>query len=94
MRRTKKNYYSNLNGKNITDSKRFWKTVNLFVSDKVLSTERITLIENDKVINSDNETANVMNTFFSNIVFNLNVPEYHGCEGISENISDSISERY
>ena len=81
-------------GKTLLIAKGFGKQFNLFVSDKVLSTERITLIENDKVINSDNETANVMNTFFSNIVFNLNVPEYHGCEGISENISDSISERY
>ena len=31
-----------------------------------------------------------MNTFFSNIVISLNVPAYHGCEGISGNISDYI----
>ena len=61
-----------------------------FLSDKVLSTEKITFIEKYKIINNDNEIANVMNAFFSNIVINLNVPEYHGCEGISGNISDPI----
>ena len=39
-----------------------------FLSDKDLSIERITLIENDKIINNDNMTANIMNTFFSDIV--------------------------
>ena len=28
--------------------------------------------------------------FFSNIAINLNVPEQHGCESISQNISDPI----
>ena len=31
-----------------------------------------------------------MNTFFSNIAINLNVPEYDDCEGISGNSSDPI----
>ena len=33
-----------------------------FFSDKVLSTERQTLIENDKIINNNRETANIINT--------------------------------
>ena len=92
-RRIKKSYYSNLNEKNITDNKQFCKTITPFLSDKVLPTERITLIENDKIVNNDNETDNIMNTFFSNIsntVINLNVPEHHEYEGISRNISDPI----
>ena len=60
----KKNYYSNLNEKNITDSKNFWKTVTPFLSDKVLSTKKITLTENDKIIKNDSEIASIMNTFF------------------------------
>ena len=89
LRRIKKNYY-NLNEESITDNRNFWKTVTPFLSGKVSSTERITLIENDKNINNHNETANIINTFFSNIVINLNVPECHDCEGISRNISDPI----
>ena len=34
-----------------------------FLSDKVLSNARITLIENDKIINNDIDTVNIMNTF-------------------------------
>ena len=47
-------------------------------------------MENDKIINNDSQTANKINTFFSSIVINLNVPEYQDCEGISGNISDPI----
>ena len=50
-----------------------------------LSTEKITLIENDEIINNDSETSNVMNTFFSKIVANLDFLEYHDCEDISGN---------
>ena len=79
-------YYRNINEKNINDNKNFWKTVTPFLSDKILSIERINLAENDKIINN----ANIMNTFFSNIAINLNVPECHKYEGISSNISDPI----
>ena len=44
LRKIKKNYYSNLTEKNITDNKKFWKMIPPFLSDKFLSTERITLI--------------------------------------------------
>ena len=57
-----------------------------FLSDKILSIERITLVENNKIINN----ANIKNTFFSNIAINLNVPECHKYEGISSIISDPI----
>ena len=71
----------------LIDNKKFWKTVTPFLPDKVLSTERITLIKNDKVINNDNE---IVNAFFLYIVINLNVSEYHDCEGISRNNSGQI----
>ena len=35
--------------------------------DKILSTGGTTLIENDKIVNKGSETANMINTFFSNI---------------------------
>ena len=39
-----------------------------FLSDKVLSTERIILTENDNIISNDNKATNIMNTFFCNTV--------------------------
>ena len=35
-----------------------------FVSDKVTSTQKITLIDNDKIVKNDDDTARVLNTFF------------------------------
>ena len=60
------------------------------MSDKVLSTKRITLMRNDKTVNNGNETANLMNTFFFNILISLSIPKCHDCKGISGNISDPV----
>ena len=90
LRKTKKNYYSNLNEKKITDNKTFWKTVKPFLSDKTPSDEKITLIEKDKIIKTDTKTANVFNTFFSTIISNLNIPEYPVSDLISNDINDPV----
>ena len=90
VKKNKKGLLQQLNEKNITDNKKFWKKATTFHSNKVLSTDRTNLIENNKTINDANETANIMYIFFSNIVINLNNFEYHDCGDISENISDSI----
>ena len=90
LRKTKENYYNNLNEKKITDNKTFWKTVKPFLSDKTPSDEKITLIEKDKIIKTDSKTANVLNTFFSTIISNLNIPEYPVSDPIFNYINDSI----
>ena len=36
LRKSKKNYFANLDKKNITDNKRFWKTVKPFLSKKFI----------------------------------------------------------
>ena len=41
-----------------------------------MSTERITLIDNGEVVPSEQDTAQALNTFFSNVVTNLKVSEY------------------
>ena len=41
-RTIKRESYSNLNGKNISDNKKaFWKSVKSFLSEKIVSTEKI-----------------------------------------------------
>ena len=75
LKKIKSEYYSNLNEKDGTDNKMFWKTVKLFFSDEVTSSEKITLIEENEIIGNDSDTARVFNTFFSNIVSNLKIPQ-------------------
>ena len=75
-KKDEKDCYGNSDIKKVTDNKTFWKTVKPFLSDKIVSTERITLIDNGEVVATEQDTANVLNTFFSNIVTNLKIPEY------------------
>ena len=47
-RNAKRNYYKNLDPKDITDSKKFWATIKPLFSNKIKPTEYITLEENGK----------------------------------------------
>ena len=63
LRKTKKGYYWNLNEKDVIDNKRFSKLKSL-LSDKVKSSEKIALINEDKIITNDDENAKNLNSFF------------------------------
>ena len=90
LRKAKTQYYRNLNEKHFTDNKTFWKIVKPFLSNKITSKEKITLIEKNEIVSNDESTAQVLNTFFSNVVGSLNIPEYFTNNPISYNISDPI----
>ena len=49
---------------------KFWATVQQFFSNKIKSTECITLVENDKIKSNDKKVAMIFNEFFVNIVSN------------------------
>ena len=90
VRKSKKLYYSNLDENNVTHNKTFWKTIKPFWSDKIVSREKITLIEEDEIVESDSNTAQILNTFFSNVVSNLNIAKYANSDPISDNINDPV----
>ena len=48
LRGAKKNYYGNLNEKDVIDNKKFWKTVKPLFSDKLKFSEKITLVHKTK----------------------------------------------
>ena len=74
LRKTKTQHYSNLDEKNVTDNKAFWKKVKPFLSDRIMYKGKITLIEEDEIVSNDEETTQVLNTFFSNVLVSLNIP--------------------
>ena len=53
------------------------------------SSEKITLLEGEEIINEHGENAEILNTFFSNAVKNLQIPEYQEAEPLA-NISHPI----
>ena len=45
------------------DNKKFWGVVKPLLSNKVVFNERITLVEDDKIIENDKNTASILNSF-------------------------------
>ena len=90
LRKSKKDYFDNLNEKTITDNKRFWKTVKPFLSKKIHLSERINLTEdkNNSLLTNCEEVAEELNNFFANAVKNLNISNYENCDSLAENIDD------
>ena len=72
-KKERKKYYSRLNTKDITDSKKSWKTVKPLMSDKCNVSNKINLVENDNIVSDDYEIAETFKIFFENAVKNLNV---------------------
>ena len=87
FKKSKKDFFSKLNEKQITNNKRFWKTVKPFLSNKVQSSERTNLTdENDSLVTCCGKVAKELNSFFSSVVKNLNISSYEGCDSLSDNI--------
>ena len=78
LRKVKKSFYRNLNPSIICDNKKFWKTVKPLFSAKVTTSQNITLIENNVIVDDDKHVSEIFNDFFSNVVTNLNIENITG----------------
>ena len=87
LRKTKKDYYANLNVKDIVDNKQFWRTVKPLFSGKTKSNEKITLVEDETVTTQDEKNAELLNLFFSSAVKNLKIPEFGDTNPLAERLS-------
>ena len=54
------------------------------------SSEKLTFIEGEEIINEDGENAEILDAFFSNAVKNLKIPEYQETDFLVNNISHPI----
>ena len=94
------NFYANLNEKDLTDNKKFWRTVKPLLLDKIKLSEKIILVEQRETLDTDvnidddivNEVkiAEIFNRFFSNAVIDLKIPDFHGAVLLADNISHPI----
>ena len=74
LKKVKTSYFEKLKPSNICDNKKFWKTVKPLFSEKAMSTDKITLIENNVIVSEDQKVAEkeltTTNTFLlTNISF-------------------------
>ena len=89
IRQAKENFFSKLNTSDVTDNKSFWRKLKPFLTDKVKTKSKITLIEKrfkenstecfKEIISGDKKVADVFNDFFINIVSNLKIETDHNC---------------
>ena len=83
IKKTKNEFYNKLNVKYITENKLFWKTAKLSFTDTTLKDERITFVENNKVVSDESEFVEIFSKYFGNIVQNL------GVDGLTNDSSDN-----
>ena len=83
LRKSKSEYFGNLNEKKSAITKHSGKPVSLFF-------QKITLLEEEEIIIGGDNTAKVLNTFFSNIVSNIKIEEYSNCDPLANNIRDPV----
>ena len=90
LRKSKREFFGSLNETHLCDNKKFWGVVKPLLSSKVVYNERITLVEDDKIIENDKNTASILNEFFSNVITTLGIPQYNETEPVSHNIGDPL----
>ena len=71
--KTKKSFYKNLDEKQVSHNKVFWKKVKPSHCDKGVNSSKITLVEKNSIIVNEKKIANIMNNYFINITKTLSL---------------------
>ena len=91
LKRSKKDFYNNLNVKKVTDNKHFWKTIEPNFTDKNLKDEKIVLVEDDKVITGETDLAKIFKDHFKPVVNAIkNFSKRPSILKIKENTNSSV----
>ena len=53
-----KNYYANLNEKDLTDNKQLWSTIKTLLSDKIKLSKKIARVEQRETLDTDGNIGN------------------------------------
>ena len=88
LQRSSKDYFENLNEKNITDKQTFLENRQTLLVKKTHLSEAINLTEeeNNSLLTNCEEVAKELNNFFANAIKKLNIPKYGNWDSLAENI--------
>ena len=90
LRKTKSDYYRNLDLGDLTDNRKFWKIVKPVFSNEVRTTSSITLIEDGNMITEDLKIAEIFNHYFTNITESLGISEDQTLLSPTNGINDPV----
>ena len=90
IRNLKKDYYNNLDYKKIIDNKSFWKYVKPLFTEKNARSNKITLVEDNSILENNDKIAETFNNFLTSAVSNLNILLFVDPSVEIDNIEDPI----
>ena len=77
VKKAKRNYYKNLDLKDIDDNKKLWATIKPLFSKKIKTAEDIFLDELGEIIKNEVKVANAFNKYFVNMVHSVGITNNH-----------------
>ena len=90
IKKREKNYFENLDTKNVSDNKTFWKSVKSLLSDKCRLPLNVTLARENDAVSDNGKIADVFNDVFTNAVKNLNIKVSRDILFKANNIKDPV----
>ena len=76
LRKTKQDYFNNIDIESVSDTKKFWKTIKPYFSNKGLNSNKIFLSEKGRLIKDPAAIATTMNDYFVNITETLGLKQF------------------
>ena len=73
-KKSKREFYGNINKKDAFDKKLFWKTLELFLSDETVIQTKIALLDKNLPLTRDRKAAATLALFFTEVIVNLIIP--------------------
>ena len=61
--------------KHLNDNRKFWNIIKPFFSEKGINSNKMMIIEKDKLLSEERSIAEVMNNYFIDISKNLNLKD-------------------
>ena len=83
LKQSKKRHFNSLNVNDLTENKKFWKTIKPFFTEKNKTTNNIILSENNETVREDKAIDQIFNNYFTNVTKGLKlrqVDEYRSFE--------------
>ena len=71
LKQSKKRHFNNLNVKDVTENKQFWKTIKPLFTELNKSTNNTILTENNQTVREDKAICQIFNTYFTNVTKGL-----------------------